>query len=174
MTESPGEVVLVIDDYHVIESKPIDQAITFLLDHLPSQVHLVITSRIDPSLPLSRLRARGEMIEIRVNDLRFTTDEAATFLSQVIGFDLSPQDVAALEERTEGWATGLQLAALAIKAPPSKQGIEDVKEFIRSFTGSNRYVLDYLGDEVLALQPPSDTRLFAANIDIKSPDWFIV
>jgi LuxR family maltose regulon positive regulatory protein len=149
------DVVLILDDYHVIESLLIDQALTYLLDHLPTQMHLVISSRIDPSWPLSRLRARGQMTEIRAIDLRFTTDEAATFLNQVMGFDLSTQDVAALEARTEGWIAGLQLAAHAMQGMLSMQGGDDIQGFVRSFTGSNRYILDYLGDEVLSLQPPN-------------------
>ncbi len=148
IAEFPEDVVLILDDYHVIESQSVDKAITFLLDHLPIQMHLVITSRIDPSLPLSRLRGRGQMTEIRTDDLRFTTDEAASFLNQMMGFELSIQDAAALEARTEGWIAGLQLAAL------SMQGSGDIKGFVRSFTGSNRYILDYLGEEVLSHQSP--------------------
>ena len=139
--------VLILDDYHVIESQPIDQAITFLLDHLPATLHLVIATRMDPSWPLARLRARGEMLEIRVDDLRFALEEATGFLNQAMGFDLSPDDVAALDARTEGWITGLQLAAL------SMQGSDDVQGFVRAFRGSNRYILDYLGEEVLSHQP---------------------
>jgi LuxR family maltose regulon positive regulatory protein len=127
----------------------VDKAITFLLDHLPTQMHLAIATRIDPSLPLSRLRARGQMTEIRADDLRFSTDEAAAFLNQIMGLALPNQDVAALEARTEGWITGLQLAAL------SMQGSDDVRGFVRSFTGSNRYILDYLGEEVFSYQPPN-------------------
>jgi len=139
--------VLILDDYHVIESQPIDQAITFLLDHLPATLHLVIATRMDPSWPLARLRARGEMLEIRVDDLRFALEEATGFLNQAMGFDLSPDDVAALDARTEGWITGLQLAAL------SMQGSDDVQGFVRAFRGSNHYILDYLGEEVLSHQP---------------------
>jgi len=141
-----SDMVLVLDDYHVIESQLIDQAITFFLNHLPPQMHLVVASRIDPSLPLSRLRARGQMAEIRVNDLRFTLDEAADFLNQIMGFDLSTQDVKALEERTEGWIAGLQLAAISMR------GRDDAHSFIKSFTGSHRLIFDYLIEEVLELQ----------------------
>ena len=150
IAEFPDDVVLILDDFHVIESQPIDKAITFLLEHLPSQMRLVIASRIDPSLPLSRLRAREQMTEIRADDLRFTTDEAAAFLNQVMEFDLNVQDIAALELHTEGWIAGLQLAALSMK--DLKQSSEIV-EFINSFTGSNRYIQDYLADEVLRQQP---------------------
>lgn len=143
----PDELILVLDDYHEIDSHQIDQAINYLLDHFPPQMHLVISSRIDPSLYLARLRARGQMTEIRADDLRFTPGEAEKFLVQVMGFVLSAQDVAALGTRTEGWITGLQLAALSMR------GSDDVQAFVSSFTGSNRYILDYLGDEVIARQP---------------------
>lgn len=143
----PEQVVLVLDDYHVLDSPPIDQALTFLLDHLPPQLHLVITTREDPTLPLRRLRARGKLTELRATDLRFTTDEAAEFLKQVMGLDLLPEDVTALEARTEGWIAGLQLAALSMRGQPNVAG------FIESFTGSHRFVLDYLVEEVLQQQP---------------------
>jgi LuxR family maltose regulon positive regulatory protein len=149
ITESPDEVTLILDDYHVIESPPIDKAIIFLLDHLPSTMHLVIAGRIDPSFPLSRLRVRRQITEIRANDLRFTLDEATVFLNQIMGFSFSAQDVAALEARTEGWIAGLQLAALSMQKSNDTQG------FVRSFTGSNRYILDYLGEEVFFRQPPT-------------------
>jgi LuxR family maltose regulon positive regulatory protein len=146
--------VLVLDDYHVIEASEIDQALTFLLDHLPPQMHLIIASRVTPSLPLSRLRARCEMTELRVDDLRFTPDEVAVFLNQMTGLEFSTENIIALENRTEGWIAGLQLAAL------SMQGLKhsrDVSSFIAAFTGSHRYVLDYLTDEVLQQCPPGTT-----------------
>ena len=149
ITEFPDDVVLILDDYHVIESRQIDEALTFLLEHLPPKLHLVIASRIDPSLPLSRLRARGQMTEIRVDDLRFTPDEAADFLNQVMGFDLSAQDIEALELRTEGWIAGLQLAAISMRGLKRRGEIID---FIKSFSGSHRYIQDYLADEVLQQQ----------------------
>lgn len=139
--------VLVLDDYHVIDAQAVDQALTFLLEHLPPQLHLVITTREDPLLPLARLRARGELTELRAADLRFTPDEATTFLNQVMGLDLTAEEVAALESRTEGWIAGLQLAAL------SMQGRADVSGFIRAFAGDNRYIVDYLVEEVLQRQP---------------------
>jgi LuxR family maltose regulon positive regulatory protein len=120
--------VLVIDDYHLIEAKPIHEGIGFLLDHLPPQLHLVIASRADPPLPLSRLRARAELAELRASDLRFTVDEAVAFLNVVMGLDLTDQEVAALEARTEGWIAGLQLAALSMR------GRDDVAGFISAFT----------------------------------------
>ena len=117
------DVALVLDDYHLIEAFPIHRAMTFLLDHLPSPFHLVIASRIDPPLPLSRLRVRHQLLELRVDDLRFTFAEAAAFLNEILGFQLAEHDVASLETRTEGWIAGLQLAAL------SMQGRKDIAGF---------------------------------------------
>ena len=111
ITTIPDNFVLVLDDYHVIDAKPVDDALTFLLEHLPPQMHLVIATREDPQLPLARLRARGQLTELRAADLRFTPAEAAEFLNQVMGLNLSAEDIAALETRTEGWIAGLQLAA---------------------------------------------------------------
>ena len=161
----PHDAALILDDYHVIESQPVDAstsvdgAINFLLDHLPSQMHLTIATRTDPTLTLSRLRASGLMIELREADLRFTKAETADFLNRMMGFDLPAQDVAALGTRTEGWIAGLQLAAL------SMQGSDDVQKFVRSFTGSTRYIHDYLTDEVLLRQPP-DVRDFLLQTSI--------
>lgn len=146
----PHQIVLVLDDYHLIDNPAIHDSIAYLLDNLPPQLHLAITTRIDPPLPLARLRARRQMTEIRADDLRFTTEEAAAFLQQMWHIDVSPRHVAALEARTEGWIAGLQLAAL------SMQRIEDARDiasFVDAFTGSHRYVLDYLLDEVLHQQP---------------------
>lgn len=139
-------IILVLDDYHVIDAKPVDDALGFLLKHLPPQLHLVITTREDPPLPLSRLRARGQMTELRAADLRFTDSEAAEFLNTVMGLNLEMEDITALEDRTEGWIAGLQLAAI------SMQGYQDTTSFIQSFTGSHRFVLDYLVEEVLQQQ----------------------
>jgi LuxR family maltose regulon positive regulatory protein len=139
-------VVLVLDDYHAIRSQAVDKLLGFLLDHLPPQMHLVISSRRDPAFPLSRLQARGEMTEIRAADLRFTRDEIALFLNQVMGLNLSAQNLAALETRTEGWISGLRLTALSMRR------LQDTTEFIQKFTGSNRYIVDYLGEEVLQQQ----------------------
>ena len=143
----PGNFILVLDDYHVVDSKPVDQALAFLLEHLPPPMHLVIATREDPHLPLARLRARGQLTELRAADLRFTSAEAADFLNQMMGLNLSADDIAALETRTEGWIAGLQLAAL------SMQGRSDAAGFIQAFTGSHRFVLDYLAGEVLERQP---------------------
>ncbi len=139
--------VIVLDDYHLIEHRSIHAALTFLLDHLPRQMHLVFASRADPPLPLARLRARGELTELRAADLRFAPGEAAAFLNQVMGLRLAADDIAALENRTEGWIAGLQMAAL------SMQGRKDISPFIRAFTGSHRYIIDYLVEEVLTRQP---------------------
>ena len=139
--------VLVLDDLHVIETQPVHDAIAFLLDHLPAQVRLVVASRSDPPLPLPRLRARGELTEIRAADLRFTPDEAASFLNNVMSLELSADDVATLETRTEGWIAGLQLAALSMR------GRADVPSFISAFAGDARYIVDYLVEEVLQRQP---------------------
>jgi len=147
ITTVPDNFVLVLDDYHVIDSKPVDEALTFLLEHLPPHMHLVITTREDPHLPLTRLRARGQLTELRAADLRFTPSEAAEFLNQMMGLNLSEEDIAALEARTEGWIAGLLLAAL------SMQGRSDATSFIKSFTGSHHFILDYLVEEVLQRQP---------------------
>src|ERR671917_279240 len=141
------DAVLVMDDYHLIESQTIHEALTFLIDHLPPRMSLVIATRMDPPLPLARMRARGEMTELRAADLRFTPEEAATFFNQVMGLELSAEDTSELEGRTEGWIAGLQMAALAMRDRA------DVSGFIAAFAGSNRYVLDYLAEEVLARQP---------------------
>jgi len=142
----PDNVILVLDDYHVIDSKPVDKALTFLIEHLPEQMRLVITTREDPDLPLARLRARDQLTELRAADLQFTQAETAEFLNRVMGLNLSVKDVAALETRTEGWIAGLQLAAL------SMQGRSDTSSFIQTFTGSHHFVLDYLVEEVLHQQ----------------------
>src|ERR1044072_3292931 len=149
ITALPEEFILVLDDYKVIDARLIDDPLTFLVENLPPQMRLVITTREDPALPIPRLRVRGQLIEIRAADLRFTPSEAAEFLNQMMSLGLSADDVAALETRTEGWIAGLQLAALSIK------GQEDVTEFIRAFAGDNRYIVDYLVEEVLQRQPGS-------------------
>jgi LuxR family maltose regulon positive regulatory protein len=142
-----GGIVLVLDDYHVIDAREVQDGMAFLLDHLPPQLHLVIASRADPALPLARMRARGELAEIRAAELRFTADETAAYLNEMMGLRLTAQHVAALEGRTEGWIAALQLAAL------SMQGRDDVADFIAGFAGDDRYVVDYLAEEVLARQP---------------------
>jgi LuxR family transcriptional regulator, maltose regulon positive regulatory protein len=141
------DFVLVLDDYHVIDARAVDDALTFLLDHLPLQAHLVIATREDSNLPLARLRGRGQLSELRAADLRFTPDEAAEYLDRVMGLNLPAEDIAALEIRTDGWIAGLQLAAISMK------GHKDAASFIESFTDSHHFVLDYLVEEVLQQQP---------------------
>jgi LuxR family transcriptional regulator, maltose regulon positive regulatory protein len=141
-------LILVLDDYHVIQTEAVDRLLAALLERQPPNFHLVIISRADPLLPLSRLRLRRQMLELRAHDLRFTETEVAAFLGQTMGLDLSAEAIAALEQRTEGWIAGLQLAALSV------QGRDDVEDFIQAFSGSNHYIIDYLVDEVLKNQPP--------------------
>jgi LuxR family maltose regulon positive regulatory protein len=143
----PDHFVLALDDYHVIEVELVDHALAFLLEHLPPQMHVLISTREDPNIPLARLRATRQLVELRAADMRFTLAESAEFLNQVMNLDLSARDIAALESRTEGWIVGLQLAAL------SMQGRSDVASFVEAFTGSHRFVLDYLAEEVLQRQP---------------------
>src|SRR5665647_2670193 len=159
LSASSNDVVLVLDDYHVIDSRDVQDGMAFLLEHLPPQIHLVIASRADPALPLPRLRARGELVEIRAADLRFTPDEAAEYLNEVMGLVLTAHDVAALEGRTEGWIAGLQLAALSL------QGRDDIAGFIAGFAGDDRYIVDYLVEEVLQRQP-QDVRSFLLKTSI--------
>ena len=142
-----NDVVVVLDDYHLIDAREVQDGMAFLLEHLPTQVHLVIAGRADPALPLARLRGRGELIEIRAADLRFTPEEVAAYLNGAMGLALTAQDVAALEGRTEGWIAALQMAAL------SMQGRDDVAGFIAGFAGDDRYIVDYLAEEVLQRQP---------------------
>ena len=155
----PHDVAIVLDDYHVLESPDIDEGMIFLLEHLPSQVHVIIATRADPRLPLARLRARGELVEIRAADLRFSHDEAATYLNAVVGLDLTAANIVLLGERTEGWIAALQLAGL------SMQGRSDVGGFIAGFAGNDRYIVDYLVDEVLQRQP-DHVRTFLLSTSI--------
>jgi len=154
-----ADIVLVLDDYHVIEAREVQDGMAFLLGHLPPRLHVVIASRADPALPLARLRARGELTEIRAADLRFTPDEAAAYFNEMMGLQLAVPDVAALERRTEGWIAALQLAAL------SMQGRADVAAFIAGFAGDDRYVVDYLFEEVLQRQP-DDVQAFLLQTSI--------
>ena len=147
ITAIPDDFVLVLDDYHAIDARAVDDALAFLLEHLPPRMHLVIATREDPNLPLARLRARGQLAELRAADLRFTPSEAAEFLNRAMGLNLSAEDIAVLETRTEGWIAGLQLAALSMR------GREDVTGFVRAFAGDDRYIVDYLVEEVLQRQP---------------------
>lgn len=147
LAQAGTSVIVVLDDYHAVEARPVHDAVTFLLDHSPPQLHLAIASRSDPPLPLSRFRARDQMTELRAADLRLSAEEAQSFLNECMGLSLSAEHISALEARTEGWAAGLQLAALSLR------GHADVPGFINAFTGSNRFILDYLVEEVLQRQP---------------------
>ncbi|HEX2993645.1 MAG TPA: LuxR C-terminal-related transcriptional regulator [Anaerolineales bacterium] len=143
ITDLPENFSIVLDDYHLIKTQSIHEALAFLLDHLPSQMHVILTTRADPSLPIARLRARNQLIELRAEDLRFTSDESAAFLNEAMGLKLASDDIAVLASRTEGWVAGLQLAALSL------QGREDASDFIQAFSGSHRHVLTYFAEEVL-------------------------
>lgn len=155
----PGDLAVVLDDYHLVESADVHEGVAFLLEHLPRQVHVVIAGRADPPLPLARLRARGELLEVRAADLRFTADEAAAYLTGTMGLPLTSHDVAALAGRTEGWIAALQLAAL------SMEGRDDVGGFIAGFAGDDRYIVDYLVEEVLQRQP-EDLRTFLLRTSV--------
>jgi LuxR family maltose regulon positive regulatory protein len=146
LADIPANLAIVLDDYHLIDSDHVNGIVSFLLERLPSNVHLVIASRIDPPLPLARLRARGQITEINATDLFFTREEAVAFMKDTMGLNLSDKDVGALEERTEGWIAGLQLAALSMRDR------EDIPGFVRAFSGSHRDVLDFLSEEVLERQ----------------------
>ena len=161
-TAAPDPFLLALDDYHVISNNDIFDATTFLIDHLPPQLHLLITSRTDPLLPWPRLRAGRELTELRMGDLRFSDQEAADYLRNLMGLELSSEQVAALEVRTEGWIAGLQMAALSMQGLEKKDGIS---AFIADFTGSHRYIFDYLTDEVLRQRPPN-TRAFLLETSI--------
>ena len=152
-------LLIVLDDYHVLTAGSVHQAVAFLLDNLPDTVHLVIATRADPPLPLARLRSRGELVEVRGETLRFTLPEATSFLNEIMRLHLTADDVAALDSRTEGWAAGLQLAALSMR------GLTDVQQFILSFAGSHRYILDYLMEEVFNRQP-ADIQEFLLKTSI--------
>ena len=143
---APRDLILVLDDYHVITTAALQGAVAALLAYAPPNLHLVIATRVDPALPLARLRARGQLYEVRAAHLQFSFEEAHTFLQTVMGLDLSASDRAVLQERTEGWIAGLQLAALSL------QGRSDVQHFLADFTGSHRHIVDYLVEEVLARQ----------------------
>ncbi|MGY1741703.1 MULTISPECIES: LuxR C-terminal-related transcriptional regulator [unclassified Blastococcus] len=155
------DVVLVLDDYHVVSSPEVHDQLSYFLERLPPHVHLVIATRADPVLPLARLRARGELVEVRAADLRFTAAEAAVYLNEAMGLTLTAEHVAALDARTEGWIAALQLAAL------SMQGRDDVAGFIAGFAGDDRYIVDYLAEEVLQRQP-ADVRTFLLQTSILS------
>jgi LuxR family maltose regulon positive regulatory protein len=156
---APQQVELVLDDYHLADGPEVADGMAFLLQHRPDNLHVVISTRADPNLPLARLRARGELVEVRARDLRFTTSETQSYLADVGGLAVAPDDVTALEARTEGWVAALQLAAL------SMHGRDDVGAFVAGFTGTDRHVVDYLADEVLSRQP-DDLRDFLLRTSV--------
>ena len=153
----PKDVVLVLDDYHLVDGPDVATGMEYLLEHLPPRVHLVISTRADPALPLARLRALGELVEIRAADLRFTPDEVTDYLNDVTGLKLAAHDIATLEGRTEGWIAALQLAAL------SMQGRDDISGFIAGFAGDDRYIVDYLVEEVMRRQPEHVRRFLVST-----------
>jgi LuxR family maltose regulon positive regulatory protein len=158
ITIVPSPFILVLDDYHVIQAMPIHQQLDFLVEHQPPQMHLVIITREDPPLPLARLWAHGRMAEIRQDELRFSQEECSDFLKRQMGLHLSLEDITALERRTEGWIAGLQLAAL------SMQGCDDLPSFVRAFSGSSHYVLEYLLEEVFERQSAEEQDFLFKNI----------
>jgi LuxR family maltose regulon positive regulatory protein len=158
----PSEVDLILDDYHLADGAEVAEGMTFLLDHRPPNLHVVVSTRADPDLPLARLRARGELVEIRARDLRFTVEETAAYLTDVSGITVASADVTTLESRTEGWAAALQLAALSL------QGRDDVAGFIAGFAGDDRHVVDYLLDEVLSRQS-EEVRRFLTRTSVLDP-----
>lgn len=147
LSAAPTELDLVLDDYHLIDNPDLQPGVAYLLEHLPPHVRLIISTRVDPALPLAKLRARGELVEIRAADLRFTPAEVAAYLNDIAVLELTPADIAALETRTEGWIAALQLAALSLR------GRADAGAFIAAFAGDDRYIVDYLAEEVLSRQP---------------------
>ena len=159
LADCPGPSVLVLDDYHLITSAAVQRAVALLLERLPAQAHLVIATRADPALPLARLRARGELLEVRADALRFTTDEARAFFAERMGLELSESDLATLVARTEGWPAVLQLAGLSLA------GRTDVPSHVRDFAAAHRYVLDYVVEEVLTGLPP-ETQGFLLRTSI--------
>src|SRR6266516_759481 len=146
------DTALILDDYHLIREQAIHESLQFMLDHLPPCLHLLLASRADPQLPLARLRARGQVVEIRETDLRLSGEEAARFLTQIMNLSLSAEEISRLETRTEGWITGLQLAALSLRRHA------DVSAFIQAFTGSHRLILYYMQEEILEPLPQLQQR----------------
>jgi LuxR family maltose regulon positive regulatory protein len=147
MAEQAHKLVLILDDYHIIQNQAIHSAVSFLVEHIPDNLHIIFSTRVDPPWPLARYRSRGQLVEIRAADLRFTDEEAANFLNQTMGLNLTAREIGSLEARTEGWVAGLQLAALSMR------GRKDIPGFIKAFTGSHAYVADYLVEEVLQHLP---------------------
>jgi LuxR family maltose regulon positive regulatory protein len=156
-----GRTLLVLDDYHVISAPAVHEGVSFLLEHQPLQLHLVLLTRADPPLPVARLRARGQLTELRGAQLRFTTEEAAAFLNERMGLDLPAEEIQALASRTEGWIVGLQLAALSLQEYSSVGEHSRTGDFIQTFTGSHHYILEYLTEEVLCRQPQTVQQFLA-------------
>jgi LuxR family transcriptional regulator, maltose regulon positive regulatory protein len=165
LTTLNEQVILVLDDYHLIQLPEIHQALAFIIERQPPNMEIVITTRQDPLLPLSRWRARGLLREIRLKELRFNEGEAAEFLSHAIGFALKAEDVAALETRTEGWIAGLQLAAISLVQSGASPGENEASHFIQTFTGNDRFIMDYLIDEVLSRQA-EDVQRFLLHTSV--------
>ncbi len=159
LADNMDRLCLVLDDYHVIDTESIHDAMRFLLDHIPPTMHLAIASRVEPPLPLARLRGKGQLNELGITDLRFTLNETQAFFNEAMKLGLSDENVAVLENRTEGWIASLQMAAI------SMQGREDIPDFIRTFSGSQRHILAYLTQEVLERQP-ADTQAFLLETSI--------
>jgi LuxR family transcriptional regulator, maltose regulon positive regulatory protein len=160
-----SEFLLVFDDYHVIESKEIEQAMAFFLENLPPQMHVILASRSEPALPLSKMRARRKLVEIGSIELNFTSEEAAALLNEIMKLNLNKQDIQILESATEGWAAGLHLAALALQSMPEKPGSHDIHAFASSFSGGHHFLFDYLGQEILERQP-QDIQQFLMQTSI--------
>jgi LuxR family maltose regulon positive regulatory protein len=158
----PHDMLLVLDNYHVITAPSIQHSLAFLLEHMPAHFHLIIATRVDPPLPLARFRVRGELVELRAAELRFTGDEATAFLLQSTGIPLAVEDITELNRSTEGWAAGLQLAALSLQGRDDPAGISNL---IKTFTGTNRHVLNYLTEEVL-VRLPKDVQAFLLSTSI--------
>ena len=154
--QASKDIILVLDDYYSMQEQAIHQTLTFLLEHQAPTLHLIIISRDVPPLPLARLRLRDQLTELEAADLRFTTEEAAAFLNPVMGLGLTTDEVATLEARTEGWIAGLQAAALSMR------GRNDTSAFIQAFNGSQRYIPDYLAEEVLQQQPERTQHFWSA------------
>jgi LuxR family maltose regulon positive regulatory protein len=165
LTTHDRSIVLVLDDYHAVQTPSIHAGLQFLLDHLPRNLHIIVSTRTDPPWPLARFRARNQLIEIRARDLRFCIREAAEFLNRTMKLNLAVEEVAALEERTEGWIAGLQLAAIALQSLVTVQGRSDIPAFVKDFTGSHLYVAEYLVEEVLQRQP-DETRQFLLETSV--------
>lgn len=157
LAEIPRDIFLILDDYHLIREQTVHASLLFVLEHLPANLHLLLSSRVDPTFPLARLRARGQVAEIREADLRLNNEEAAHFLKQIMGLTLNEEEVGHLEARTEGWITGLQLAALSLRRHA------DTSAFLSTFTGSHRFILDYVQGEILAALPEQQQRFLLST-----------